>query len=126
MKFEKESGAWEPPSPDRASPAPPAPCIPLTHGGAIEGFTGYLTYVPDRRIAVIVLGNVIGAAPDPMSRQLVDAILDRPVTLASERKAVPISKEDLARFAGVYDLGPTLSLTIAGRPLRTHLPVDFR
>jgi len=48
-----------------------------------------------------------------MSRQLVDAILDRPVTLASERKAVPISKEDLARFAGVYDLGPTLSLTIA-------------
>jgi CubicO group peptidase (beta-lactamase class C family) len=85
----------------------------ITHGGSIEGFSGYLTYVPDRRIAVIVLGNVIGAAPDPMSRQLVDAILGRPVRLASERKAVPISKEDLARFAGVYDLGPTLSLTIA-------------
>ena len=85
----------------------------ITHGGAIEGFRGYLAYVPDRRIAVIVLGNVLGPAPDPMSRQLVDAILGRPVTLASERKALPISKEDLARFAGVYDLGPTLSLTIA-------------
>ena len=85
----------------------------IMHGGAIEGFSGELTYVPDRRIAVIVLGNVNGAAPDPMSRQLVDATLGRPVTLASERKAVPISKEDLARFAGVYDLGPTLSLTIA-------------
>jgi CubicO group peptidase (beta-lactamase class C family) len=85
----------------------------VTHGGAIEGFSGYLAYVPERRIAVIVLGNVIGAAPDPMSRQLVDATLGRPVTLASERKAVPISKKDLARFAGVYDLGPTLSLTIA-------------
>jgi CubicO group peptidase (beta-lactamase class C family) len=85
----------------------------ITHGGSIEGFSGYLAYVPDRRIAVIVLGNVLGPTPDPMSRQLVDAILGRPVTLASERKAVPISKEDLARFAGVYDLGPTLSLTIA-------------
>jgi len=50
-----------------------------------------------------------------MSRQLVDATLGRPVSLASERKAVPISKEDLARFAGVYDLGPTLSLTILER-----------
>jgi len=85
----------------------------ITHGGAIEGFSTNLTYVPDRRIAVVVLANVIGAAPDPMSRQLIDAILGRPVTLAAERKAVPISKEDLARFAGVYDLGPTLSLTIA-------------
>ena len=85
----------------------------ITHGGSIEGFSTNLSYVPDRRIAVVVLANVIGAAPDSMSRQLVDAILGRPVTLASERKAVPISKEDLARFAGVYDLGPTLSLTIA-------------
>jgi hypothetical protein len=51
--------------------------------------------------------------PDPMSRQLVDATLGRPVTHARERKALPISKEDLVRFAGVYDLGPTLSLTIA-------------
>ena len=85
----------------------------ITHGGAIEGFSTNLSYVPDRRIAVVVLANVIGAAPDPMSRQLIDTVLGRPVTLVSERKAVPISKEDLARFAGVYDLGPTLSLTIA-------------
>ena len=44
---------------------------------------------------------------------MIDTVLGRPVTLVSERKAVPISKEDLARFVGVYDLGPTLSLTIA-------------
>ena len=84
----------------------------ITHGGAIEGFSTNLSYAPDRRIAVVVLANVIGPAPDPMSRQLIDTVLGRPVTLVSERKAVPISKEDLARFAGVYDLGPTLSLTI--------------
>jgi hypothetical protein len=39
-----------------------------------------------------------------MSRQLIDTVLGRPVTLASERKPVPISKEDLARFVGVYDI----------------------
>jgi CubicO group peptidase (beta-lactamase class C family) len=39
----------------------------ITHGGSIEGFSGYLTYVPDRRIAVTVLGNAIGPAPTPYS-----------------------------------------------------------
>jgi len=85
----------------------------ITHGGAIEGFVTNLTYVPDRRIAVVVLANVFGVAPDPMSRQLVDTVLGHPVTLASERKPVPISKEDLARFVGVYDLTPKFSVTIA-------------
>jgi CubicO group peptidase (beta-lactamase class C family) len=83
------------------------------HGGAIEGFNTNLLYVPDRRIAVVVLSNVSGAAPDEMGDQLLDVVLGKPVVLAGEHKAVPIAKEDLARFTGVYDLTPTFSLTIA-------------
>jgi hypothetical protein len=48
-----------------------------------------------------------------MGQQLLDVTLGKPVVLATERKAVPIAKEELAKFVGVYDLTPKFSLTIA-------------
>jgi CubicO group peptidase (beta-lactamase class C family) len=85
----------------------------VEHGGAIEGFNTYLSYIPERQIAVVVLSNVNGPAPDAMAPQLLDVVLGKPVTLANERKAVPIAASELQRFTGVYDLAPTFSLTIA-------------
>jgi hypothetical protein len=38
--------------------------------------------------------------------------MGKPVVLASERKAVPITKEELQKFTGVYDLAPAFALTI--------------
>lgn len=85
----------------------------VEHGGGIEGFNTNLIYAPDKRICVVVLANVNGAAPGEMGQQLLDVVLGKPVTLANERKSVPIAKEELAKFVGVYDLAPTFSLTIA-------------
>jgi CubicO group peptidase (beta-lactamase class C family) len=85
----------------------------VEHGGGIEGFNSNLMYVPDKRICVVVLANVNGAAPGQMGQQLLDVTLGKPVVLAIERKAVPIAKGELAKFVGVYDLAPTFSLTIA-------------
>ncbi len=85
----------------------------VDHGGGIEGFNTHLAYVPDKKIAIVVLSNVNGGAPDQMGGQLLDVVLGNPVTLANERKAVPIGKEELGKFAGVYDLAPTFSLTVA-------------
>jgi CubicO group peptidase (beta-lactamase class C family) len=85
----------------------------VSHGGGIEGFNTNLIYVPERRIAVVVLSNVNGAAPGTMGDQLLDVVLGNPVALANERKAVPITKEELAKFAGVYDLAPTFAITFA-------------
>ena len=85
----------------------------VEHGGGIEGFNTDLAYVPERRIAVVVLSNVNGVAPGMMGDQLLDVVLGKPVILASERKAVPIAKEELAKFVGVYDLAPTFSVTFA-------------
>jgi hypothetical protein len=48
-----------------------------------------------------------------MGGQLLDVVLGKPVTLAGKRKVVPIAKQELAKFVGVYDLAPTFSLTIA-------------
>jgi len=85
----------------------------VSHNGGIEGFNTYLTYVPDRKIAVVVLSNVNGSAPETMGGQLLDVVMGKPLVLASERKAVPIAKQDLEKFTGVYDLAPTFALTIA-------------
>jgi CubicO group peptidase (beta-lactamase class C family) len=85
----------------------------VSHGGGIEGFNTNLMYAPDRGIAVIVLGNVNGGAPDQMGNQLFDVVMGKPVVLVAEHKAVPITKEELAKFVGVYDLAPTFSLTLA-------------
>ena len=85
----------------------------VDHGGSIEGFNTFLSYVPERRIAIAVLSNVNGGAPDKMARLLLNVVLGKPVVLASERKAVPIAKEELTKFVGVYDLSPTFSVTFA-------------
>ena len=85
----------------------------VSHGGGIEGFNTSLKYAPEKQIAVVVLSNVNGVAPDAMSGQLMDTMLGKQVVLASERKAVPITKEEMARLVGVYELTPTFSLAVA-------------
>jgi CubicO group peptidase (beta-lactamase class C family) len=51
----------------------------VSHGGGIEGFNTSLLYVPDRRIAVVVLSNVNGGVPNKMSDQLLTMALAEPV-----------------------------------------------
>jgi CubicO group peptidase (beta-lactamase class C family) len=84
----------------------------VEHGGGIEGFNSNLMYVPDKRLCVVVLANVNGGAAGQMGQQLLDVTLGKPVVLATERKAVSIAKEELAKFVGVYDLMPNFSLTV--------------
>jgi len=85
----------------------------IQHGGGIEGFNTQLSYVPDRKITIVVLSNVNGGAPASMGGQMLDVAMGKSVLLASERKAVPITKEELQKFVGVYDLTPDFALTVA-------------
>jgi CubicO group peptidase (beta-lactamase class C family) len=85
----------------------------IEHGGMINGFTAFLSYTPQRGIAVVVLSNVMGLSPVILADGLLDVALGKPVTLPSERKPVLIAQAALARFVGVYDASPTYSLTIA-------------
>ncbi|HET7306254.1 MAG TPA: serine hydrolase [Gammaproteobacteria bacterium] len=83
----------------------------VSHSGGIEGFNTYLAYVPARKIAVVVLGNVNGTAPTVMGNQLLDVMLGKQVVLASERKPVPLVGQDLSKFEGAYALSPDFTLT---------------
>jgi hypothetical protein len=46
-----------------------------------------------------------------MANQLLDVALGKPLILASEQKAVPISKQESAKFEGKYELSPGVSFT---------------
>jgi CubicO group peptidase (beta-lactamase class C family) len=84
----------------------------VEHGGSIDGFNSYMIYVPARNIAVIVLSNVSGDAPDKMGSKLLDATLGKQVTLAKPRIALPISRAELSKFVGDYEISAELSLKI--------------
>lgn len=106
----------------------------VSHGGGIEGFNTYLAYVPAKKIAVVVLGNVNGRTPRIMANQLLDVALGQPVVLASERKSLPVARPLLAKLKGTYKLSPHFSLTFVadgGKPavkmIRPHdLPIFYQ
>jgi uncharacterized protein DUF3471 len=84
----------------------------VEHGGSIDGFNSYTIYVPADNIAIIVLSNVSGDAPDKMAAKLLDVTLGKEVTLAKPRIAVPIARTALSKFIGDYVISPQLSLEI--------------
>ena len=83
----------------------------VDHNGAIEGFVAHMAYVPQRQITVIVLSNVFGGAPPAMGNQLAECMLGKHVVLARERRAAPITNEDLAKFAGTYSMSSGMRFT---------------
>ena len=84
----------------------------IEHGGGIEGFNTQLAYDPDRKLAVIVLGNLNGGAPDEIARQLMSLLHGEKVVLPSERKEITVSTDVLRQYVGTYQLAPTFSIVI--------------
>lgn len=84
----------------------------IWHNGAIDGFNTYMAYDPEVRIAVVVLGNLNGSAPDKLGADLVTLARGGTVTLASERRAIALSPEAMQAYVGVYRLAPTFALTV--------------
>lgn len=85
----------------------------IEHSGGMPGYSAQLTYVPERKLAVIILSNVYGSGAPDMAAQLLDVALGKPVVLASERKPVPIAQSELGKFVGLYDVSAAFSIAIA-------------
>jgi len=67
----------------------------------------------DASMGTVVLSNGNGAAPARMGKQLLQGALGKTLMQESERKAVPIAKEELPKFVGEYVLSPTFSVIFA-------------
>jgi CubicO group peptidase (beta-lactamase class C family) len=95
----------------------------IDHGGGIEGFNTELAYYPDDHLAVIVLANLNGGAPDEIANQAATVEFGGKVELTSERKEVTLKAEDLSALVGTYSLAPNVDLTVTldGQHLWTQL-----
>ena len=84
----------------------------IEHGGGIEGFNTEMAYYPDDKVAVIVLGNLNGGAPNEIAASLASIEHGEKVVLPLERKEITVPKDVLAQNVGTYELTPTFNIVI--------------
>ena len=86
--------------------------ILIEHGGGIEGSNTQMSYYPDEKLTVIVLGNLNGSAPGEIAPKLASVARGEKVVLPSERKEITVPKEVLMKYVGTYELAPQFSIVI--------------
>lgn len=84
----------------------------VSHGGGIEGFNTLLTYYPESKITVAVLGNVNGQAPTQLAAQLGAIVHGDTLRTSAERTEIVLTADVLARYPGTYRLQPGFDLVI--------------
>jgi CubicO group peptidase (beta-lactamase class C family) len=84
----------------------------FSHGGGIEGFNTWLGYDPERKITVVVLGNINGGAPGRLGAGLMTLARGGTVTLPGERVAVTLTPAQLGAYAGTYDVSPEFGFVV--------------
>lgn len=82
----------------------------IAHSGGLDGFNTYLAYDPDRRMTVVVLGNLNGPAPDALGASLLALSRDGSGSQAEASTSAPVP---LQAYVGVYDLTPTSTFTVS-------------
>jgi CubicO group peptidase (beta-lactamase class C family) len=94
----------------------------VEHGGGIEGFNIQLSYYPDEKLTVVVLGNLNGSSPGEIASKLAALAHGEKVVLTGERKEIVVPTKILAECVGSYELGPgfVLVVTLEGDQLITH------
>ena len=94
----------------------------IDHGGGIEGFNTHLTYYPEDKVTIVVLGNLNSAAPDEIAAKLGALAHGKQITLNSERKEIAVPRNILQQYTGAYELQPGFDLvvTLEGDQLMTQ------
>jgi CubicO group peptidase (beta-lactamase class C family) len=95
----------------------------IEHGGGIEGFNTQLSYYPDEKLTVIVLGNLNGSSPSGIATKMAALAHGEKVVLVEERKEVAVPAKILAEYVGSYELGPgfVFVVTLEGNQLVTQI-----
>jgi hypothetical protein len=95
----------------------------IEHGGGIEGFNTQLSYYPDKKLTVVVLGNLNGPSPSEIASKLAAVAHGEKVVLIQERKEIAVPAQILAGYVGSYELGPgfVLGVTLEGDQLSTQI-----
>ena len=84
----------------------------IAHSGGIEGFNTWLGYDPDRKLVVVVLGNLNGSAPNRLGGSLMKLARGGTVVLPNERQAIALPPEALKAYEGTYQINPSFGFTV--------------
>ena len=84
----------------------------IEHGGGIEGFNTQVSYYPEDKLTVIVLGNLYGGAPEEIATKLAALVHGEKVVLSSERKEIKVDPKLFEGYVGRYQLAPTFIITV--------------
>ena len=84
----------------------------FSHGGGIEGFNTWLGYDPERRIIVVVLGNLNGSAPGRLGAGLMTLARGGTVTLPGDRVEITLPPASLSAYVGTYDVSPEFGFVV--------------
>jgi CubicO group peptidase (beta-lactamase class C family) len=83
------------------------------HGGGINGFATYILRVPDEKLLVVVLSNVVPSPPGRMAGELAAIVLGEPYTAPQARQVARIDPKLYDAYAGRYQLLPAFTFTIS-------------
>jgi hypothetical protein len=85
------------------------------HNGGTGGYRTYIGFIPSRKLGVVVLTNTTGAGADDIGMHLLNPALPlaRPPAPPTQRTAIELPTETLARYPGTYQLAPQFSIEVA-------------
>ncbi|MBI5772179.1 MAG: serine hydrolase [Verrucomicrobia bacterium] len=85
----------------------------LAHGGSRTGYGSTAKMCPEKKFAVIVLGNKSGAGLPRVADKAAELVLGVPMPPREPRNKFPMSAEEMNRLAGTYSNGRvTLALRV--------------
>jgi len=87
----------------------------VSHGGEIPGFLSINAFFPHQDVIVIAFDNHFSWVVRNVVKALEAIVFNRPYTLPGAYKAIILSSAALQRFAGRYQLTPTLAISIRRR-----------
>ena len=82
----------------------------IEHGGAIDGYLGYILYVPEEKVFVAILTNSTNYACVNVSYDIARLILNHP---QKNPAIVSMNKQQLEEYTGNYKINETRFRTIA-------------
>ncbi|HWB09206.1 MAG TPA: serine hydrolase [Pirellulales bacterium] len=85
----------------------------IGHGGGINGFATSILRIPDQKICVIVLSNVVPAPAGRMANDLASILLGQPYSPPKTRRVAKVDPKIYDELEGRYELAPNFILTVS-------------
>lgn len=87
--------------------------VVTSHGGGINGFATSILRIPDLKICVVVLSNVIPAPSGRMTNDIASILLGENYKMPKVRRAAQVDPKIYDELTGEYQLAPTFILTVS-------------